>query len=247
MRKSAKSLIKNLYSIGAIQFGNFKLKSGKFSPYYVDLRILISYPKLLNLACNLISELIKNQSTPKPTMLCGIASAGIPIATILGQKVNLPIIVNKKESIVYKNILNKIKGMEIIKYKKNGYDFIKHLENIGSFKGYGIQKYVDGCIFENSQIGLVDDLITTAESKLEVMELLKLEKERIGLKNITITDVYVLLDREQSGSEVLEKYGITLHSVFNISEILKYLKTIGFLNSHLYYSIIDYISNENKS
>ena len=57
MKHSVKFLVDNLYSVGSLKFGNFKLKSGKFSSYYVNLRILISYPKLLNLASILLYDL----------------------------------------------------------------------------------------------------------------------------------------------------------------------------------------------
>ncbi len=60
---------------------------------------------------------------------------------------------------------------------------------------------------------VVDDLITKADSKREAIEILR-------DAGMDVTDVIVLVDREQGGRERLAKIGCTLHSVLTITEML---------------------------
>jgi orotate phosphoribosyltransferase len=51
-------IAKILGKINALKFGLFTLSSGKISPYYVDLRIVPSFPDAFRDICDLYTETI---------------------------------------------------------------------------------------------------------------------------------------------------------------------------------------------
>ena len=75
-------MAKILYNIDALKFGVFKLTSGKASPYYIDLRVVPSFPDAFRQICDFYGESITREVGLKNfDRIAGIPLAGIPFAS----------------------------------------------------------------------------------------------------------------------------------------------------------------------
>ena len=88
-----------LYEIGALKFGSFTLKSGITSPFYVDLRLIISHPALLRELGELLDTLCPESLSYDRA--AGVPYAGIPIAAALTIHNGKPLIIPRKEEKAY--------------------------------------------------------------------------------------------------------------------------------------------------
>lgn len=88
---SVKELVKDIYMAGAFKTGDFKLTSGGLSPYYVDLRTLVSKPRLFE---RLVDSYISRIRMIRVgfDIVAGVETAGIPIATLVSHKTGVPMI-----------------------------------------------------------------------------------------------------------------------------------------------------------
>ena len=86
-------MINTLKNIGCFKEGDFTLKSGKKSKYYIDLRHLVSYPVILKELANKINTKIGNYNG----LICGLPYAGIPYAQTVSVLHNRPSILLGKE------------------------------------------------------------------------------------------------------------------------------------------------------
>jgi uridine monophosphate synthetase len=91
-----KELALDLHEIGALKFGEFTFKSGIVSPMYLDLRLFISYPKVLKKVAKLYAQKLKDL---KYERLAGVAYAALPIAGAISLELNEPWIFMRKEGL----------------------------------------------------------------------------------------------------------------------------------------------------
>ncbi|HKY55297.1 MAG TPA: orotate phosphoribosyltransferase [Anaerolineales bacterium] len=92
------SLADELLKAGCIKFGDFTLKSGLKSPIYIDLRRIISHPKLLADIAQAYLPLLSNLQFSR---IAGLPYAAIPIATAISLAGNYPMIYPRKEAKTY--------------------------------------------------------------------------------------------------------------------------------------------------
>ncbi len=98
LNSSQASLADELLSVGCIKFGDFTLKSGIKSPIYIDLRQIISHPKLLADVAQAYLPILSNLQFSR---LAGLPYAAIPIATAISLAGNYPMIYPRKEAKTY--------------------------------------------------------------------------------------------------------------------------------------------------
>ncbi|XP_054282429.1 uridine 5'-monophosphate synthase-like [Macrosteles quadrilineatus] len=97
MESKLNDLCIQFYDIGAVKFGDFKMKVGVNSPVYFDLRIMISYPKIMKLLSELLWDHIQAEGL-KCDVLCGVPYTALPLATIIAVNAGLPMLIRRKEA-----------------------------------------------------------------------------------------------------------------------------------------------------
>ena len=102
-------------------------------------------------------------------------------------------------------------------------------------KSYGTKKLIEGIYEKGQNCLLVEDVITSGKSLVETID----EVENEGIK---VSDIVVVLDRQQGGKEKLEAKGYTVHSLFNISEVVEILRAVNYIDDEEVARIQDFVN-----
>ncbi len=92
------TLVLTLHDIGAVQFGRFRLHSGKESRIYIDLRLLVSFPAALRQATAAYAGVL---AALDYDLLAATPLAGLPIGTALCLHLDKPLIYPRKTAKSY--------------------------------------------------------------------------------------------------------------------------------------------------
>ncbi|MFN2123009.1 MAG: orotate phosphoribosyltransferase [Candidatus Promineifilaceae bacterium] len=92
------SLAVTLYDIGAVQFGKFKLHSGKKSRVYLDMRVLASFPEALREVAGAYRTVLE---WLEYDVIAATPLAGLPIGTAIALDMNQPLIYPRKTAKSY--------------------------------------------------------------------------------------------------------------------------------------------------
>lgn len=80
-----------------------------------------------------------------------------------------------------------------------------------------------GGLSHGARILLIDDVITGADTKLEAMAALR-------AAGFIVTDLLVVVDRQQSGTQRLAVEGVKVHCLFTLTELLAFYQYKGWIS-----------------
>ena len=140
---SVQKIISSLISINSIKINlknPFVWASGWKSPIYCDNRISLSYPEIRdNITAQLINKITSNFN--KIDVIAGVATAGIPQASLVAKELNLPLV-----------------------YVRS------------TVKKHGMKNMIEGDLKMNSNVLVIEDLISTGGSSLKAIDAIKERK-----------------------------------------------------------------------
>lgn len=171
-----------LKKTNAIEFGAFKLPHRRVTPYYIDLRVIPSFPDAFARIAEIFVNSVRSEvGAENFDRVAGIPTAGLPLSTIVAYVFRKPFLYVRQKQ--------RLRGRE---------------------------RRVEGILMPGDRVLLVDDLVTTGLS-------LKKSALAVRAEGGVVSDAFVLLDREEGGSERLSSIGVKLHAVLGIKDVAQRL------------------------
>lgn len=103
-------------------------------------------------------------------------------------------------------------------------------------KNYGTKKLIEGNFKPGNHCIIIEDVVTSGSSVLETVYALKEE-------GLIVTEVLVVIDREQGGRKNLENKGIKMRSLYDVTLLLDYLLDHGKVTPEIVKDVANYLKS----
>lgn len=222
MNPTQKMFIYHLFNTETIKFGSFPLKSGRSSPYFINIMKSMDTGFNSWYICYIYTQTIREIfGGGKINFIFGPAYKGIPLAAGIAASLSMGILGSPP---IFKD--------PPIRW---GYDRKEE-------KDYGdsTESSLVGDLRDGDRVLIVDDVVTTAATKIEAC------RKLLGTgKTIKIMGVLVGVDREETNKEdliELAKGGVKIYSVVKITEVFNHLLQGGKISTGVYEECMTYLN-----
>ena len=197
LNNEKKNFIESMTSADVLRFGEFKTKSGRLSPYFVNTGNYKTGSQIDTLG-KYYAALVKDTVGDKFDAMFGPAYKGIPLATACAGAlareygIDKPYFFNRKE--------------------------VKDHGEGGSLVGYKPQ--------DGDNVIIIEDVITAGTAVRETVPVLKAAAD-VSLTDMFISVNRCEVGTTPGKTalmEVKEEFGITVHSIISVSDIYEYLQ-----------------------
>ncbi len=198
LSENKKEFIEFMMESDVLRFGEFVTKSGRNTPYFVNTGNYRTGKQIAKLA-KFYAALINDACGDGFDGMFGPAYKGIPLAAAVAATLYNEYGIDKP-------------------YFFNRKEEKDHGEG-GSLVGYKPK--------DNDRIIIIEDVITAGTAIRETMPVLK------GAAKVTVNDMFISVNRCEIGKdggktavcEVMDEFGIKVHSIVTVKDIYEYLKT----------------------
>lgn len=195
-----KELALKLFDLGVLQFGEFTLKSGLQSPFYLDFRRIVAYPEILKSLSEQLWSLVADLDFDH---LCGVPYAALSLSSTMAVMHSKSMIVKRKEQKrhgtkrmvegIYKKDDNCVVIDDVISSGISMKETLEALENEG-LKITHVLSIVDRMQGGAVMLEEYGYKVHTVYTIREILEILK-EGGRINKKQYTDTLVFIETNR----------------------------------------------------
>ncbi len=200
LTKNKKEFIEFMMQADVLRFGEFKTKSGRFTPYFVNTGNYKTGKQIATLG-KFYAQLIKETCGDNFDCMFGPAYKGIPLVTATAAslateyQIDKPYFFNRKE--------------------------VKDHGEGGNLVGYQPK--------ENDTVIIIEDVITAGTAIRETMPVLK-NAANVTVNHMFISVNRCEIGQTKGKTaimEVSEEFGIQVHSIISVQDVYEYLKEQG--------------------